>query len=110
MPAGTLRDRVTFQEPVPAPDGMGGYVVAWSDQFTTWSQFMPERGRERVEQGRINDAVGGVLRVRCSSETARITAAWRVMIGGEVYNIRSKTNPDRRYRYYEMTIERGVAT
>lgn len=108
--AGSYRDRVTFQEPVKTAIGGGGSDLVWTDRLTVWARYMPERGRERVEAGRLTSAVGGVLQVRMSSDMAEVTAGWRVLIGGEPQNIRSVTNPDRRGRDLEMVLESGVAT
>ncbi len=109
MAAGRLRRRVTFQQEVETPDGGGGYELTWADRFSVWGGFRPERGQERLEAGRLESAVAGVLTVRSSSQTRQVTAEWRVMIRGEPYQIRAVTNPDQRSKYLELTVERGVA-
>lgn len=109
MRAGLLRDRVAFQRQAEEGDDGGGQAVAWSTQFTVWGGFRPERGRERLEADRLESAVAGVLTVRSSSQTGQVTAEWRAVIDGEPYQIRAITNPDRRGRFLEMTVERGVA-
>lgn len=115
MPAiGRLRDRVTFQVEANVADGGGGSELSWTDVVTVWGQFMPERGREQVDGGRLEASLRGVLRVRASSDTEAITTEHRVQIDSVPYNIRSISNPDRRDRFLEMVIEqggsRGVAT
>lgn len=107
--AGLMRDRITFQQEREEPIGGGGYELNWHTAATVWGQLAPERGSERVEAGRMEASVGAVLRVRYSADTAAITAGWRALIDGEPYNIRSVTQPDRRNRIIEMTVERGVA-
>ena len=114
---GALRDRATFQAETQVPDGGGGHQLGWADVAGCTNipaNFAPERGRERLSGDRLQVALGGVLRVRSSSETRVITERHRVSISGTVYNIRSVANPDRRGRYLEMTVERadasGVAT
>lgn len=108
--AGQMRDRVRIERETEQPDGGGGYEVGWFHVATVWGQLVPERGRERVESGRIEASVAAVLRIRYSSEVADVTAGYRVVIDGVDYNIRSVTQPDRRNRIIEMTVERGVAT
>lgn len=110
MGAGALRDRVSFQEEQNVSDGAGGNVTTWPTQFTVWGGFRPERGAERLQAGRLEGAVAGTLRVRSSSDTRTVTTEWRVEIDGIAYQIRSITNPDRRNRFLEMTVESGVAT
>ena len=108
--AGALNKRVTFQVESVTDDGGGGGALSWTDVVTVWGGFQPERGRERLQAGRLESAVAGVLRVRSSSATRALTAAHRVLIDGLAYQIRSITNPDQRNAYLEMTVERGVAT
>lgn len=110
MAAGPLRDRVTFQRATRTPDGAGGAALAWTDEVTVWGGFRPQRGRETLEVGRLESAVAGVLTVRSSPDTREITAADRVQIDGESYQIRTITNPDRRNKMLEFVVERGVAT
>lgn len=104
-----MRDRVTLQRPQETPDGGGGFDLDWFTVATVWGRFMPERGNERVRAGRIEASVGAVVQVRHSSDVADVAPDWRAVIGGVAYNIRSVTQPDRRNRIIEMTVERGVA-
>lgn len=110
--AGKLaRNRVTFQAETQVPDEGGGYQVGWVDIVSNWSaEFLPERGRERVEAGRLAAPMSGTLKVRWSSETTAITERHRVLIQGEPWNIRSVANEDQRHRFITMTVEKGVAT
>lgn len=110
MVAGRLRSRVTFQGEVQTPDDGGGYAATWAAVTTVWGEFRPERGNERVEAGRIAAPLSGTLRVRWSSLTNAITTRHRALIDSEPYDIRSIANPDRRHRFLEMTVEKGVGT
>jgi SPP1 family predicted phage head-tail adaptor len=105
--AGQLSDRVTFEAEQLTPDGGGGSALAWISVATVWGQFIPERGRERLEAGRLESAIAGVLRVRSSALMRTITAAHRVQIKSVPYQIRSFSNPDRRNRMIEMLVESG---
>lgn len=108
--AGQLRKRVTFQVETRVPDGGGGFSETWGGDIVVWGQLVPERGSERLEAGRLEAALGGVLRIRSSSETAVITEAYTVKIDGQRYQIRSISNPDQRGKVLEMVVEKGVAT
>lgn len=111
MAAGPMRRRITFQEESQTPDGGGGYELAWSDIVTVWGSFQPERGRERIEAGRLAETLGGVIKIRSSAASRAITPGNRAVMSGVSYNIRSISNPDQRNKFLEMTVERGgVAT
>ena len=113
----SMRAIVTFKEPGGAGDGMGGgysrdYVpIVGLERIK--GEFKPERGRERLESGRLESTVAGTLRVR-SSAAARSVRAGNIVTmheieGDEDYNIHAVINPDQRNRYLEFTIERGGA-
>lgn len=110
MGAGQLRKRVTFEEPVAIADGAGGHATEWMWPLTVWGAIMPERGRERLQAGRLESPVAGILRIRSSSQVRTITEAHRATIDGVPYQIRSIVNPDSRGKYLDMVVERGVAT
>lgn len=109
MSAGQRNKRVTFQRKDKVPDGGGGFAPGWAKLITVSARFKPERGRERVETGRVSAELTGVLTVRSSKNTRQITTADRVLIRGVPYQIRSIDNPDQRDRDLEMTVERGAA-
>lgn len=91
------------------PDGAGGFSVAWSTALTVWGYLRPERGRERLEAGRLESATMAVLRIRSSAAARAIDASYRAVVDGVHYQIRAIVNPDQRDEYIEMTLEEGVA-
>lgn len=110
MDAGRLNKRVTFERNVTAPDEGGGSTSAWTGVATVWGGFQPERGRERLEAGRLEAAVAGTLTVRSSSMTRAIDASCRVVIDGDRYAIRSIVDPTQKREWLEMVVEKGVAS
>lgn len=113
MSAGRLRGRVTFEQEVKSPDGGGGASIEWGNGFSVWGGFKPERGQERMEAGRLQASLAGVLTVRGSSKVDRVTEDWSVLISvrgiESRYQIRSISNPDERGKYIEMSVEKGKA-
>lgn len=105
MLAGSLNKRARFERLERVPAGAGGYSEQWVEELTVWAQFSPERGRERVQQGRVSSDFAGVLRVRSSVGARTITQAHRVVLDGIVYNIRSISNPHQRNDMLEMVLE-----
>jgi SPP1 family predicted phage head-tail adaptor len=110
MPAGRLNRRVRFEEEVRTPDGAGGYSLAWALILEAWGGLQLERGRERVDAGRLADAIAAILTIRSSVEARGLTAANRVTIDGEPWNIRSVANEDQHNKYLSMVVEKGGAT
>lgn len=108
--AGQFRDRAAFQAEQKVADGGGGSTVAWQTQFTVWAHLIPQRSREQIEAGRLESSTLATLRVRYSSDTAQITSEWRAVVDAVPYNIIAVSQPDRRQRIVEMSVERGVAT
>ena len=109
MRAGDLNKRATFELLTRTSDGGGGWTEAWGSPLKVWAQFSPERGRERIQAGRVADNAAGVLRIRSSSQSRAITTQHRVTVDGAVWNIRSITNPDQRNDMLELTLERDGA-
>ncbi|MTH96647.1 phage head closure protein [Roseibium sp. RKSG952] len=105
--AGSYRDRVTFQESQSVSDGAGGQTTAWVDLVTVWGNYRAERGTEAMKAGAVLAASRGTLKVRYSSQVAGINATYRAVIRGEVHDIQSVINPDRRWRELEMVLVRG---
>lgn len=109
MPIGRLRDRVTFRSPNNVADGAGGHTRGWSEEFTVWGQLMPGTGAERREAGRLQSSVPAILRVRQTANALTITTGWQAVIGGVEHQVRAIVDPDRRRRWLELTLERGIA-
>lgn len=112
MRPGRLVKKVTFQREQTADDGGGGQEVTWASitgLVRVSASFTPERGRERLEAGRLEAAVAGRLWMRSFAAARGVTEKDRVMIDDVPYVIRSITNPDGRNIELEMTVERGAA-
>ena len=105
MKAGPLNKRATFKSLVVTPDGAGGGTQAWLDYVTVWAQLVPDRAREKIQQGRIADNQAGVLRVRSSAATRLLDDTYRVIVDGVTYNVRSNSNPDQRNDIIELIVE-----
>jgi SPP1 family predicted phage head-tail adaptor len=105
-----MNRRVRFDAEVETADGGGGSTRSWTSIATVWGEYMPERGRERIEAGHLEASNVGILNVRYSSLlAAMVLSSSRVMIDGVAHQIRSIINPDQRKHRLEMVVERGVA-
>lgn len=104
-----LRNRVEFQRPVEMTSPLGEAYRGWETVARRWADYIPQRGREQLEAGRLQSEVPGTLQVRFDSVTKDIAAEYRVLIDGVEHQIRSIMDPDMRRRIIEMVVERGVA-
>lgn len=105
MQSGPLNKRATFQALATTPDGAGGSTSVWTDYATVWAALVPERAREKIQQGRIADNQAGVLRVRSSVAMRVVNDTYRVVVSGVTYNVRGITNPDQRNDALEFIVE-----
>ncbi len=109
MRAGNLRDRVTFERRVCVPDGAGGDICTWEPVFKTVGELQMSKGKEVVRAGQIEASATGILSIRYSHAAADLRESDMAVIDGEIYNIRSIHDPERRKRRLELLLERGVA-
>ena len=110
MDAGKLRKRCTFDAEVDTADGQGGNMRTWKTICTVWGAYEPQLGREAIAQGRLQGTNMGNLWVRYSDLiTSLIGLSSRVIIDGQVHQIRSIIQPDQNRRMYQIVVERGVA-
>lgn len=114
--SGVLEQRVRFERQViGVDDGYGNTLPgSWSPLFTCWASFRPESGRERLEAGRLEATMRGVIRVRRSADSKGVTAADRVVFVagryvGMVCQIRSTPVTSIDGATIEFTAEQGVA-
>lgn len=91
MRSGSLDTRVTFRQLSSVDDGIGGRINSWIDFRSVWAQFSPERARERIQQGRMNEVQAGVVRVRITDAMESVDNKCKVLIGGILYNVKSAT-------------------
>ena len=116
MKAGDLRDRIAVQRQVPGDDGHGNVVTGWADlviddkPLKLWANVRETPGKERVEAGRLEASRTATIRVRASSLSRQITEADRVIVRGQVWNIRGIAALNDGRDMLEMTCESGVAT
>lgn len=110
MRAGRLRNRVEFQRPVEMTSPIGEAYLGWETVARRWGDYRPERGREKLEAGRLESSNAGTLQVRFDSVTKDVTAEHRVLLDGVAMQIRSAMDPDMRRRTIEFVVEVGVAT
>lgn len=75
-------------------------------------EYRPQRGRERVQAGRLEAATVGFVTLQGCDAVRSLTAADIMIVheqSGDVsHRIYSIENPDQRSRDYELVVEKGV--
>jgi head-tail adaptor len=115
MPAGALRERVTFQRRAPAGDGMGNTLGAWADIpdcIGVAAELTPLRHGEVV----LSEGVQGRILYRV---TVRFTDALAALqVGDRMKDTRSARtfnvsappiNPDQKRHYLQIQAQLGGA-
>ena len=114
MAAGPLRDRVEFYRRNTTETGWGTPTTGFAETpfCTRRGGVQVQRARnqsiETVDAGRLQSSTMVALTIRSDSITRTITEADKAVIDGVDYQIRSITNPDRREKWLELVLERGV--
>lgn len=114
--SGFYNRRVTIKRRTPETSAAGDISYAFvtvAGLSRIPAKYRPERGWERMESGRLEDAEMGTLMIRSTSLAREITAADIVVFHGperdEEYSIKYISNPDQRNRELNIQVERGTA-
>ena len=94
-----LNKRVTFQHPTKAPDGMGGFVVVWTEAATVWAAVWPVSATETIQAGQPAMTVTHRIRIRFRSV---LKASWRVSYAGRIFNIVSIVDPNSAHQWLDV--------
>jgi SPP1 family predicted phage head-tail adaptor len=107
--SGRLRDRIIVQRAVGGDDGYGNVINSWADHLTLWADVREALGKETVAAGRVEESRTATIRVRASTQSREITAADRLSVRGNIWNIRSISEVSNDRKLLEMLCEVGVA-
>jgi len=85
MRAGTLRKRVTIQQPSEgSADPLNEKVMSWSDVATVWATVLPQSGREFYRAQQVHADLTDVVSIRYRPG---ITARMRLVLGPRILNL-----------------------
>jgi len=95
IPAGNLDRRITVRGPVPTQNTFGEVVYEFGDLFKAWARLLPQGGGESftADQRSSRSTVRFEVRKRAGYEPRL-----RVLLGTQVYEIDSVSEPDRNDR------------
>jgi SPP1 family predicted phage head-tail adaptor len=84
MNIGSLRERLTLEQPVRTPDGGGGASISWQPVAELWAHVRPVTGDERLD----HDQVAGRLTHRVwIRDRPGVVPAMRFRQGARIYEI-----------------------
>lgn len=112
---GSMNKRATFQRDTGTVGVGGSRTRHWSDLpglVRVPVEYKPERGRDRVQAGRLEASSLGLFVVQGCAAVRDLTTSDIIVIheqSGDVpHRIVSIENPDQRGRDYEIVAEKGV--
>jgi len=110
MPAGELRERISFYLQAESDTSYGIAAGAWDLQFTVAARIRPLRGSEPVIAQRLKGVQPVVITIRASDNARRIDTSWQARNArtGAQYQIRAVT-PGEKRDYLDLLAESGVA-
>jgi SPP1 family predicted phage head-tail adaptor len=105
MQIASLRDRLTLEQPLRAPDGGGGASISWQPIAELWAHVRPISGDERLE----HDQVAGRLTHRVwIRQRAGVSPAMRFRQGARIYEIVAVLQSPRRTHLTCLCEERSL--
>ena len=115
--AGALRERVHCQFAPPLDDGWGNPLPGageFATQFTVAAGMRPRTGGEEVTAARLGGQQPYIVTVRNSSQTRKITTAWRLVDArneSRVFAVTSPpADPDGKNQWLEFLAVEGRVT
>ena len=84
MNIGSLRDRLTLEQPVRTPDGGGGASLAWQPVADLWAHVRPISGDERLRHDQLACRLTHTVWIR---HRPGVVPAMRLRQGARIYEI-----------------------
>ena len=99
---GARRLRVTLEQPVETPDGIGGTTRSFAPYAMLWARLEPLSASERSEAQAAHAAVSHRLTIRWRGD---VTAAMRFVVAGTIYPVKASFDPEGRRRNLVCLVE-----
>lgn len=110
LTAGMLRHTVAFENPPAVNDGQGGFEGAWTPIATAAAvrgALKPASGNERYFAGQLESPITHHFYTRYRTD---ITSKARMVYEGRLFQVRAILDIEERKRWFDITLEEGVAT
>ncbi|MCK9569857.1 phage head closure protein [Candidatus Pacearchaeota archaeon] len=93
MKAGTLRQRVTIQQPVKTANSIGEDEITWSTFATVWMKIIPASGQIYYAAKQADSRVNGYFSMRYLSG---VLPTFRILFGSRILTILAVWIPEER--------------
>ena len=103
----TLRYRLTLQQQVKTPDGMGGFAKSWADIADVWAEIKPAGGTEKFFGAQLQSSVTHRITIRYRDD---VSPGQRLLFDKRIFNIRYVHADNDNRQTLEIWGEEGVAT
>lgn len=100
-----LRERLTLEQPVRAPDGGGGAAVTWQAVAELWAFVRPVSGDERLAHDQVSGRLTHEVWIRYRPG---VLPAMRFTQGARIYEIAAVVEAERRRRLKCLCEERSL--
>lgn len=99
---GQLRQRVTIQAPIDAPDDIGGAERSFSSFVQVWASVETLAAQEQFIEQRLEQSRRCAVTIRWRSD---VTSQMRIVFRGRILVIRSVEDRDERRRFLTCVCE-----
>lgn len=99
---GARRLRVMLEEPVEAPDGIGGVMRSFQPRIALWAHLEPVTATEQAVAMQPAETITHKLALRWRGD---VTGAMRFVAGARVFEVRGQYDPDGRRRTLVCLVE-----
>lgn len=106
MRAGQLNQPVVIQQRSSVQNALGERVAGWVDVASVWAHVIKKSGYETIRSDMELSITHTSIRIHYRSD---ITAAMRVVLGAEVYDIRAVLADSNTRRYTDLVCELGAS-
>lgn len=109
MDIALLNLRITFQKNETVTDENANHVSTWEDYYSCFATISGEGGSEKDVAGTTADHKTACFTVRyCKAVSAIDCKGYRIVCGGEIYNIRSVDHMNNKRKTVKFTCEKVV--
>ena len=109
MRPGSLRHRVSIQESVQTPDGMGGFSTVFSNVTGMGSvpaAIWPLSSKEQLDAMKLESVITNKIRIRYR---AGITSANRILFGSRIFQIKgAPINANERNKTLDFLVKEDI--
>lgn len=110
MRAGRLRHRVRFLAPIATPEANGSESIAYTEVFRGWVSIEPIKGAEAMRANQPLEVIDTRIVGRWNANTARVSAKWRLVHRGVIYDVVSAVNVNTRDTDLEIMAKSGAVS